>query len=335
MSDQVTPISVACGVLEEKGEGEYRRRLSFRMMATQAKALDPIDRGHGVRSFFSAECKALQAAHRNIEALIPSSRRAGAAHPGEEGRYLETLIRSFLNKHLPRELEALTGFILRPSTKTGQGDSSRKSEEDQHSTQLDVIIYNTAKYPVYERFEEFAIVPPEGVVAIISVKKTLYSDKIRREIENLADAANLCRTTDTDGQPQRGPSTTLLSFKAQKGEAGSRNWGKTIFKEVSAISDKFYFDQCINSVVCLDAFTVFKQRPNSEAKFDGSARYLIFEHSEDSEWHLGLQFLLTGILSAYYHSTRSGRKRPGFTSFQSGRSAEPLGEFPVRGLRSE
>ena len=39
-----------------------------------------------------------------------------------------------------------------------------------HSTQLDIIVYDSAKYPIFQRFGESVIVPPEGVVGIISVK---------------------------------------------------------------------------------------------------------------------------------------------------------------------
>lgn len=33
------------------------------------------------------------------------------------------------------------------------------------------LIYNSARYPVFQRFGDSVIVPPEGVVGIISVKK--------------------------------------------------------------------------------------------------------------------------------------------------------------------
>ena len=65
----------------------------------------------------------------------------------------------------------LTGFILRPAVKTGTSNKSRKSETDQHSTQLDIIVYDSHHYPIFQRFGDNVIVPPEGVIAIISVKK--------------------------------------------------------------------------------------------------------------------------------------------------------------------
>lgn len=297
---------------------------------------DLSGKGARVRSFFNSECKALHALYKNIETLIPSAIRAGAAHTGEEGRYIEALVRSFLNKHLPKELEALSGFILRPSAKVGIADRSRRvTEDDAHSSQLDIIIYDSANYPVYERFEEFVIVPPEGVVAIISVKKNLYKGQIDAEFSKLAEAALLCRTTTEDGLHRRGPGTALLSF-GNKLDAKKefKDWVTDMFTSIQAIHKGHFFDQCISSIICLDSLTVFKKRPNSETEFDNKATYVAFDHSKEDDWHFGLQFLLTGILSGHYHPSRNREKRPGFTSFPSGRSHDlELGSIDVLSLR--
>ena len=154
---------------------------------------DLSNKGQRIRDFFNNECRSLLSTYRNIESLIPSEKKSGAAHTGEEGRYIESLIRAFLNKHLPKELEALSGFIIRPAVKVGDHDRVRRQiEEDQHSTQIDIIVYDSTNYPIYERFEEFVIVPPEGVISIISVKKNLYEGQLNKELENLVNAAQLC-----------------------------------------------------------------------------------------------------------------------------------------------
>ena len=82
-------------------------------------------------------------------------------------------------------MEALTGSILRPAVKTGLKNRSRKNEVDSHSTQLDILIYDSAKYPIFQRFGENVIVPPEGVVGIISVKKNLHENDIVHEAQVL------------------------------------------------------------------------------------------------------------------------------------------------------
>ena len=298
-------------------------------------AKDLSNKGQRIRDFFNNECRSLLATYQNIESLIPADKKDGAAHVAEEGRYIESLLRSFLNKHLPKELEALSGFIIRPATKVGDHDRERrKLEEDQHSSQLDIIIYDSTNYPVYERFEEFVIVPPEGVVAIISVKKNLYENQIGGELINLANAAQLCVFKNRQNEVVRGPSTCLISFsnkiKPKKSFADRSKW---IYDQVVKTHKDLTFDQCIGQIICLDQYSIFKRRPD-EKKFDKKATYVAFDHSSDSELHMGLQYLLTGILAAYHHQSRKLEARPGYTSFQPGRKHDlDLGAIDVTQLR--
>ena len=299
---------------------------------------DLSKKGQRIRDFFNSECKALLSLYQNIENLIPSEKKQGAAHVAEEGRYIESILRAFLNKHLPKELEAVSGFIIRPATKVGDHDRKRReNEEDKHSSQLDIIIYDSINYPVYERFEEFVIVPPEGVVAIISVKKNLYENQIKAELENLSNAAQLCVFRNRDEMIVRGPSTCLISFSNKiKTEKSFEDRSKWIFAQIKKTHNDLTFDQCIGQIICLDEYSIFKKRPNSddEDNFNKTATYVAFDHSKKDEKHMGLQYLLTGILAAYHHPTRKIESRPGYTSFQSGRKQDiNLGKIVVTKLR--
>jgi hypothetical protein len=288
-------------------------------------------KGDRVRKFFTAEAQALIESYKNIETLIPSSVRKGAAHTGEEGRYIESLIRSFLNRHLPKSLRALSGFIMRPATKTGTNDKIRKMlEDDSHSRQLDIIIYDIANYPVYEQFEEFAIVPPEGVIAIISVKKNLYKSQVIDELKNLAKAAFLCRHTNQENSVVRGPNLSLISISTSEDPDDQE---KKIFSDIQKISGVgLPFDCLVNQIIVLDSYTIFKARPSSNSENVKTASYVYLGHDNEDDRHKGLQLLLTGILSVYHDPTRSLVKRPGFTSFNSGHD-KPLGDVAVSGLR--
>jgi len=92
--------------------------------------MDLSNKGQRIRDFFNNECRSLLAVYKNIENLVPAEKRAGAAHVAEEGRYIESIIRAFLNKHLPKELEALSGFIIRPATKVGDHDRERRKKKE-------------------------------------------------------------------------------------------------------------------------------------------------------------------------------------------------------------
>jgi hypothetical protein len=276
-------------------------------------------KGSRIREFFAIEADVLRRRFRVIETLLPSGDRAGASHPGEEGRFVETLLRDFLNRHLPAELRALTGFIVRPATKTGSDDLLRVREEsDQHSEQLDIIIYDVAHYPVYERIEEFCVVPPEGVVGLVSVKKTLRVDRIASEVAALARAAELCYSKES-----RGPYLGLFAFQA----AGSAQAAALVFEKALSEMTGKPLHQILNEITVLDRFTIFRWRPDDSPL--GHVRFVNVDCR--GKEHIGLQRILQSILSTYYDPTRgTPRARPGFVSFEKGtfRDAAPLSDVP-------
>lgn len=270
--------------------------------------------GTTIQHFFHQEALSMLDAYKNFEVLIPSSVTNGADHRGEDGRFVENLIRSFLVKYLPKELEVFTGFIVRPAVKVGKSDKSRRHETDAHSSQLDIIVYNSAMYPIFLRSNDTVIVPPEGVICIISVKKTLNDIDIKNELEALKKAAKLCRCKNL-----RGPYLALVSMEnnIHKIRPNTFDW---IFKKMKTLYDAdadLSFDDMVGYIGSFKHWGIFKIRP-TKGTCD-KADYVMFKHDEQTEMHLGLQFLLTGILSVYYDESRTQVCRPGFTSFPSHR----------------
>lgn len=270
--------------------------------------------GTRIQKYFQQEALSMLDAYKNFETLIPSPKGAGAEHKGEDGRFVENLIRSFLSKYLPKELEVLTGFIVRPAVKVGKNDKSRRNEKDSHSTQLDIIIYNSAHYPVFLRSNDTVIVPPEGVICIISVKKTLNDGDIEHELCALKEASKLCRTNGL-----RGPYLALVSMdnNISKQKPDTFDWIFDKMKSLYNEDENLAFDDMVGYVGAVKHWSIFKARPDK--KNPQEAKYLMFNHNENAENHLWLQFLITGILSVYYDSSRTSIVRPGFTSFPSGR----------------
>ncbi len=283
--------------------------------------------GNRLQKYWSKDVEALLATYKQFQELIPAKNIDGSAHNGEDGRYVETLLREYLKKYLPKELEVLTGFILRPAVKKGTNDRSRKGQNDEHSTQIDIIVYDSYKYPIFQRFGDSVIVPPEGVIAIISVKKHFHDSDIEKELGALKAASELCR----DGKT-RGPYISLISMKSkiqEKKTITQENWIFNICKEIYEKEDN-YFDNLVGYIGSLSEWSIFKKRP---AKMGECATYVYMKHHDD-EAHLGLQFLLTGILSVYYDKSRNSKERPGFTAFPSGRSHDAtLGKIITKGLR--
>ncbi|MFB2680339.1 DUF6602 domain-containing protein [Shewanella mangrovisoli] len=291
--------------------------------------------GKRLQDYWSQEVEALIATYRQFETLIPSEKHEGSAHHGEDGRFVEDLIREYFSKYLPKGLEILTGFVMRPAVKTGKTGKERKNDSDAHSSQLDIIVFDSERYPIFQRFGDSVIVPPEGVIAILSVKKYLNDGDIKKECEALWNASKLCRTQYSNDRKDkvRGPYLALVCMesKIDKKKSDNLDWIFSKVKEAYTIGEKPTFDDLVGYVGSLSEWSIFKRRP--EVKAIKSAEYVNLLHKQ-GESHLGLQFILTGILSVFYDETRRDIRRPGFTAFPSGRNHDKsLGSIECDGER--
>ncbi|AMO47569.1 Hypothetical protein AKI40_1151 [Enterobacter sp. FY-07] len=291
--------------------------------------------GKRLQDYWSQEVDALIATYRQFETLIPSQEYQGSAHRGEDGRFVEELLREYFSKYLPKGLEILTGFILRPAVKTGTTGKERRDEVDTSSSQLDMIVYDSERYPIFQRFGNSSIVPPEGVVAIISVKKHLNDGDIVKECQALWHASKLCKTLNSNDPDDkvRGPYLALVTMKSniEKKTVESQDWIFNKVVEAYKSSDKPTFDELIGYIGSLSEWSLFKRRPDGDKVTN--AHFISLVHAE-GESHFGLQFILTGILSVFYHESRRNIRRPGFTAFPSGRNIEKnLGNIACNGER--
>lgn len=285
--------------------------------------------GKRIQDYFANETKALINIYKQFQILIPDQTQNAAAHKGEDGRYVESLIKEFLTRYLPQGLKVFTGFILRPAVKTGQNNKRRKNESDAHSNQLDIIVYDHLHYPIFQQFSDNVIVPPEGVIGIISVKKKFNDPDFKNEAVALKRAAKLCRYTDELGNKIRGPYLAMVAMNSvDKPHDSIQKWVFNKLNEAYVPSEDT-FDETVGLIANISNWSIFKRRPNGGNK----AEYIYFKHDKGEE-HLGFQFLLTGLLSVYYDKSRNFRERPGFSAFPSGRGQnENLGAIDVCSIR--
>ena len=289
--------------------------------------------GRRLQDFWNQEVLALLAVYRQFETLLPSPDTEGAEHRGEDGRYVEALLRSFLQKYLPKDLEVLTGFVLRPAVKTGKKTRNRNKESDQHSTQLDIIVCDTGTYPVFQRMGETVIVLPESVIAVLSVKKKLRDADVAAECKTLATVGHLCRSDEGQSQKRcRGPFLALVSASSQLSDIRVAK-EKKIFQMLEELyAEPTTFDDMVGFIGDLSGWYVFKARPSENPTPKTSVAKYHYLSLKDGELHHSFQFLITGILSVYYDETRRNIKRPGYTAFPA-MPAQKLGEIPFSGLR--
>lgn len=88
------------------------------------------------------------------------------------GIFREGLLKSFLTEHLPRAVSIDSGFIY-------------GFEEVTNSRQLDIIIWDSLRHSAVYKTREFVIVPPESVIAVISVKSNMEPGDVKDSLENL------------------------------------------------------------------------------------------------------------------------------------------------------
>lgn len=272
-----------------------------------------------IKEYWSREMDALLSTYRQFQTLIPSERNAGAAHAGEDGRYVEYLIREYLKRYLPRDLEVLTGFILRPAVVCGNHDKSRKKDEHEISGQLDIIVYDSAHYPIYQRFGDSVIVPPEGVIAVISVKKHLRIADIPHEIEMLGKASVLIPHKRGDGENARSPFTALITMEDKIGEGNEKEptaeqKGKKAYSKLEEYYNSqtpLFYDEMVDFVGSLSEWGLYKERISDKSN-KKETKYMFFEYDPD-KCSLGFQLMLRNILDVYYANTSPLLAKPGFT----------------------
>jgi hypothetical protein len=289
--------------------------------------------GRRLQDFWNQEVKSLLAVYRQFETLLPNPNSKGAAHHGEDGRYVESLLRTYLKKFLPSDLEVLTGFILRPAVKTGDNERSRKKDNDQHTTQLDIIIYDTGTYPVFQRVGDTVIVPPEGVIAVLSVKKTLRDADITPECAVLAAVGQICRSDEAIWQERRrGPFLGLVGVRSEFSESKMAKEKRVFQKLKDLYSDMSKFDDMVGFIGDLSGWYILKVRPPKKPTLKQSVANYRYLELEEETLNNSFQFLISGILSVYYDQTRRNVKRPGYTSFPP-KTAHDLGNIPYCELR--
>ncbi|MCI9176133.1 MAG: hypothetical protein HFH49_14595 [Lachnospiraceae bacterium] len=268
-----------------------------------------------IKEYWSREMDALLETYEQFQTLLPSETDCGAAHKGEDGRYVEHLVREYLRRYLPKDLEVLTGFILRPAVLCGKSDKSRKKDEHKISGQLDILVYDTAHYPVYQRFGESVIVPPEGVAAILSVKKYLRPEYIESEAESLLRAVRLCPHKLGNGKKAKCPFTALISIEDKYGEKNQtpltkEQKGKATYDKLEKVYTGralLCYDEMADFVGSLAAWGLYKDN----AKGKKEASYLFFEY-DTKKRAMGFQLMLQKILDVYYQNSSEMIARPGF-----------------------
>ncbi|XRG77040.1 DUF6602 domain-containing protein [Rossellomorea sp. GAMAL-10_SWC] len=124
--------------------------------------------------------------YRSIELFKPSEKDK-FFHSGEFGVYREQIVRSFLKKLIPTNLEIGTGFII--------------NDKSEVSTQCDVIVFDKVNTPLQD---DVPFYPIETVVAIGEVKSNLDTTGLKEALKKLAKNKELRENVSAPSVLRRG-----------------------------------------------------------------------------------------------------------------------------------
>lgn len=106
-----------------------------------------------------------------------SKSQKSLTHSGLKGNANEEIVKSFLRQYLPKTLDITTGMVV-----DSEGNQSR---------QLDIIICDTAKTPIFYQSGEIRVIPIECVYAVIEVKAFLDKAELEKAHQNMLSIKSL------------------------------------------------------------------------------------------------------------------------------------------------
>ena len=131
----------------------------------------------GLTEFFASQARAMLTEYEHVNRLLGIT--SDWTHPGT---HCEHLLRAFLRRHLPRRMSIDKGFFHGRVNRPGV---------DAHTPEIDLLIHDEDRFRPLFRLDDFVIVQPEAVLAIIQVKRTLRmggKGSLRKGIAQAVDA---------------------------------------------------------------------------------------------------------------------------------------------------
>ena len=116
----------------------------------------------------------------------------GRSHEQSVGSYKESLLRSFIEKFIPKRYSVGTGFVVftresRLNDKESDNVDLWNLKEHYVSRQLDIVIYDDYNFPPILKDQQFVILRPESVRSVIEVKGYLSKASLAEAIDSFID----------------------------------------------------------------------------------------------------------------------------------------------------
>lgn len=140
----------------------------------QALPVDEYDVRTGLLEFYASQADMVLTQYNNINHLLGPTDDWTAP-----GTYCEILLRDLLRRSFPAHLSIDKGFI-----------HGRRKVGDKwiHSPEIDILVHDSHNFRPVFRMDDFVIVQPEAVRAVIQVKRTMTSGVLEKALENVVEA---------------------------------------------------------------------------------------------------------------------------------------------------
>jgi len=110
------------------------------------------------------------------------------AHYPSVGRYKERLLARMISQFIPDGFRVGTGFVLFPVERTAGHDvDPLNMAEHRISRECDIIVYDSRSSPAIFQDDDFVVLRPESVRAVVEVKGSLDSRGLSSVLESFYD----------------------------------------------------------------------------------------------------------------------------------------------------
>lgn len=120
-----------------------------------------------LNAFLESWGQELAARQNRVRSLI------GNAHWLSDGHHKEAILRDFLSRYLPNEVECTTGFVR------------SAVEERRCSPEIDILLFSPRLHPPYFAEGGISIVDPSALLANLEIKSTFSSGPLNDALENI------------------------------------------------------------------------------------------------------------------------------------------------------
>jgi hypothetical protein len=275
----------------------------------------------GLIAAYDASVQSLLSTADVFRKLFPNRDGTQSAHPGEEGRWTESLIAEFLRRNLPSSLEVSTGFIL---------DADRRMR----SYQVDILVHDPSVAAPILRYGDAVVVAPEAVLGAISVKHTLRQSTLAHELEELSAIGRMCGRGGRVGpylgiaayEVGRNPDQSFRSFATSICDTYMK-----VFTTLSERPEKVSAGEIVESVVALDGFLLHASTLADEgAGVYGKTRNVVpvLWGGTAEEWRFALAVEFVAGVTQRFHRRNSHTVTRGWPSL-SNRTLSQFDTIPI------